>query len=208
MWTKTSYIVLKTRSLIIFTKNPELGKAKTRVAATLGDHAALDIYKQLLEITRNVVTDVQDVHRLLFYSETIAHDDGWSNVTFDKHLQSNGDLGDRMEQAFLHALEISDKALIIGSDCPYITPEIIEYALSSLAKYDVVVGPTFDGGYYMIGMKKLHTSLFRNMTWSTEEVYDTTIQRINDLGLTHWVAPKLNDIDYAEDWENYLKSLQ
>jgi len=205
-WTKTSCIILINRSIIIFTKNPELGKAKTRIAATLGDEAALKIYKRLLSITRTVVSNVVSTTRLLFYSEEIVEEDLWPNILFQKYLQSNGDLGDRMEKAFETALSISHKALIIGSDCPFITPEIIEAAFDSLDSNDVVLGPTFDGGYYMIGMKTLHPRLFRDMTWSTETVYDTTIQRVSALGLSYATGPRLSDIDYAEDWEAYLQS--
>ena len=204
--TKTSCIVLKTRSIIIFTKNPELGKAKTRIAATLGDEAALDIYKQLLDITRSVVSNVVSTTRLLFYSDQIITEDAWPNHFFQKHLQSTGDLGDRMEKAFETALRLADKALIIGSDCPYITKEIIDSAFDALDTNDVVIGPTFDGGYYMIGMKSLHIPLFRDMIWSTEKVYDTTITRVSDLGLTFAQGPQLSDIDHAEDWDAYMNS--
>lgn len=148
------------------------------------------------------------VDRLLFYSDAVVDDDEWPVEHFNKYVQSNGDLGDRMEKAFETALDISDKALIIGSDCPYITPEIIDRAFEELDNHDVVLGPTFDGGYYMIGMKVLHLSLFRDMPWSTELVYPTTIERIQTLGLSYWAGSQLSDIDYAEDWDMYLSSLK
>lgn len=113
-----------------------------------------------------------------------------------------------MEKAFEKALFISEKALIIGSDCPYISEEIIESAFDQLDNNDIVIGPTFDGGYYMIGMKALHKTLFRDMIWSTEAVYDHTVQRISDLGLSYADGPQLNDVDYAEDWETYLDSIK
>jgi len=143
----------------------------------------------------------------LFYSDTISQHDAWSSDLFQKHLQSNGDLGDRMERAFEKAFETSSKAIIIGSDCPYITAPIIEEAFAALDKSDVVIGPTYDGGYYMLGMNTLHADLFRKMTWSTDKVFQTTVDRIKKLGLSHWSAPKLSDIDYAEDWEDYQKSI-
>ena len=152
------------------------------------------------------MSNVVSTTRLLFYSNKIINEDDWPNHLFQKHLQSNGDLGDRMEKAFKTALTISDKVLIIGSDCPSITKEIIEAAFDQLDNNDVIVGPTLDGGYYMIGMKTLHTQLFRDMVWSTEEVYDTTIERILNLGLSYATGPRLSDIDHAEDWETYLKS--
>ena len=152
------------------------------------------------------MSNVVSTTRLLFYSDQVITEDAWPNDLFQKHLQSTGDLGDRMEKAFKTALTISDKALIIGSDCPYITQEIIESAFDALDNNDIVIGPTFDGGYYMIGMKSLHSHLFRDITWSTELVYQTTIDRIKNLGLIFTNGPQLSDIDYAEDWERYLKS--
>jgi len=160
-----------------------------------------------LDITRTKVSEVVDTNRLLFYSDDIVESDDWSSSIFQKHVQSNGDLGDRMEKAFTTAFSISQKALIVGSDCPYITADIIENAFDQLEHHDIVIGPTFDGGYYMMGMKKLHLPLFRNMIWSTEQVYSETIERIDSMELSYYEGLRLSDIDYAEDWEAYLNSI-
>ncbi len=189
------------RSLIIFVRSPKLGKVKTRLAKEVGDEKALAIYIQLLAHTRKVAQSI-DAIRHLFYSDEIIDDD-WSRTYFEKSLQIDGDLGDKMQHAMSKALETSDKTIIIGSDCPHLESDIIESAFAALDKSDVVVGPTFDGGYYLIGIKKMHTELFQNMTWSVESVYDETIDRIKKIGLTYVALTKLSDIDYKEDWDKY-----
>lgn len=181
-----------------------MGKAKTRIATTLGDEAALSIYIRLLQITREVVDGLDGIARFLFYSDEINHSDPWSNAIYSKHLQSDGDLGDRMSKAFATALDTCDQVIIIGSDCPYIDGDIINQAFVQLDDNDVVIGPTFDGGYYLLGMKSQHAALFENMPWSTDQVYPMTVQIIEKMQLDYWVGPKLNDIDHAEDWSAYL----
>lgn len=111
-----------------------------------------------------------------------------------------------MHHAFIKAVAQCSKVLIIGSDCPYITKDIIEDAFDQLNNHDVVVGPTFDGGYYLLGMKQFHLDLFQDIPWSSEKVFSMTLGKIKKLGLAHWIGPKLNDIDYAEDWNEYLAS--
>lgn len=188
-------------ALIIFIRNPELGKVKTRLAKDLGDQQALDIYKILLSYTRSVATSV-DVTRYLFYHEEIKEDQ-WSTNLFEKALQETGDLGTKMKSSFQHVLSKHSKAIIIGSDCTQLTKEIINDAIAALDQDDIVIGPTHDGGYYLIGMKEVHDALFDDMTWSIASVYDETISRINQLQLTYFSLPRLSDIDHAEDWEKY-----
>ena len=188
--------------LIIFVKNPEKGKVKTRLAATVGDDKALSIYLELMRHTREIAL-ATDVKRLLFYSQNINTADAWSNENFEKHLQADGDLGDRMSAAFQTALAQSEKAVIIGSDCASLTPEIVREAINALDENDFVVGPTFDGGYYLLGMKKIAPSLFEKVEWSTESVFTTTIDRIKALGASYHLTEKLSDIDYEEDWVKY-----
>lgn len=194
--------------LIIFVKNPELGKVKTRIALGSDDLEALQIYKKLLAKTRDVTYDLH-AEKHLFYSETIVVDDEWSTDKYHKYSQVAGDLGEKMLHAFktcftsyaLHSEPI--KVLIIGSDCPYITPEIITQAYCILDEKDIVIGPTFDGGYYLLGMKQVHPQLFRNIHWSTNAVFEETIDTISNLGCTVGLTPILRDIDTFDDWKIY-----
>jgi len=189
-------------ALIIFVKNPELRKVKTRIAKTAGDKRALQIYIELMKHTRKIALSVE-ASRLLFYSREINHTDDWSNDDFEKHLQIETDLGGRMSAAFAEGFKQNDKVVIIGSDCASLTPAIVKEAFNALDENDFVVGPTFDGGYYLLGMRHYQPSVFEDVEWSTERVFPTTIERIGALDATHYLTEKLSDIDYEEDWKKY-----
>jgi rSAM/selenodomain-associated transferase 1 len=189
-------------SLIIFVKNPELGHVKTRIAKTAGDKRALQIYIELMKHTRKIALTA-DTSRLLFYSQEINRVDDWSNEDFQKHLQVETDLGGRMTAAFAEGFKRHDKVVIIGSDCASLTPEIVQEAFDALDKNDFVVGPTFDGGYYLLGMRSFQPTVFENVEWSTESVFPTTIERINALNATYHLTEHLSDIDFEEDWIKY-----
>jgi len=189
-------------ALIIFVKNAEKGKVKTRLASTLGDEKALKIYLALLDHTRKIAQKV-DANRLLFYSNNIQKNDDWPLTDFDKLNQEGNNLGDRMTHAFHTAFQQYHKVVIIGSDCASLTTKIIQNAFDHLAQHDFVIGPAMDGGYYLLGMRTFHPSLFQDIEWSTEKVLSATIQKINALQKTYTLLPELSDIDYEEDWEKY-----
>ncbi len=189
-------------ALIIFIRNPELGKVKTRLAKSVGDEKALEIYKSLLAYTRSTVLQL-DVNRLLFYADRINNEDEWSSDAFVKYAQVNEGLGGRMNHAFEQALENHEKAVIVGSDIPGINPEILQQAFHHLDEHDFVIGPAFDGGYYLLGMKSPTPELFENMEWSTAFVFEQTVDRMRGLGKTWFELPTLSDVDYLEDWEKY-----
>lgn len=190
------------RGIIVFIKNPELGKAKTRIAREVGDEKALEIYKKLLTYTRTLVSSV-DARRYLYYADYINETDAWSLAHFEKRLQVEGDLGNKMSTAFAECITEYEKTIIIGSDCPQITEEHISKAFDELDKQDVVLGPTYDGGYYLLGMKKHHAFLFEDIPWSSPTVYRDTVEKIDKYGLSYSSLEKLSDIDYIEDWEKY-----
>jgi rSAM/selenodomain-associated transferase 1 len=189
--------------LLIFIKNPIKGKAKTRLAATVGDDEALRIYLELLKHTRNIATEI-DGHRILFYSHFIDKNDEWNHLDFDKQLQIEGNLGKKMAAGFQAAFEKgATKAVIVGSDCASLTKEIIDSAFAKLETNDFVIGPAADGGYYLIGMKVFTPEIFQNITWSTEQVFPQTINLIMNENKKYALLPTLSDIDYEEDWAKY-----
>jgi len=194
------------KHLIIFIKNPELGKAKTRIAKTTGDERALEIYKELLEHTCSVTSTV-DCKRHLFYSSFIDVDDQWTAKAFEKKLQIPGGLGDKIQHAFSTINDPVGRKLIIGSDCGDLSPEIIDHAFTALMHRDVVLGPTFDGGYYLLGLKDTSLDLFSDIAWSTESVYTQTLEKIHNQNLSYTELPRLNDIDYEEDYIAWKDSL-
>lgn len=186
--------------LLIFSKNPRLGKVKTRLAATIGDAEALRIYRILLEKTRGAVLDVE-IERWLFYSDFVETTDEWPDTYFKKFLQKGDDLGERMENAFRQAFDAgAEKALIIGTDCPELTGALLQEAFHRLNEADFVLGPALDGGYYLLGMKQLEVSLLRGMEWSTPDVAAETLRRVGALGKSCSLLPSLSDVDTEEDW--------
>ena len=187
------------KALLLFTKNPELGKCKTRLAKTIGDVKALEIYIKLLEHTREIVIPV-DVDKFVFYSENVEKEDDWDNAVFQKRVQNGDDLGQKMQNAFRELFQLNyDSVCIIGSDCYELNSETINQSFIALESKDVVIGPTYDGGYYLLGMKKLHAALFENKNWSTETVYSDTITDFEQLGLSYSNLVKLTDIDEEKD---------
>jgi uncharacterized protein len=192
-------------ALIIFIKNPVKGKVKTRLADSVGEEKALEIYVKLLEKTLNIVTDV-NCKKYLYYSDSIVKKDIWESKIFTKKQQKGNDLGERMFNAFTEVFEIENtkNVLIIGSDCPTLTPIIIERAFEELRYNSFVIGPAYDGGYYLLGMRQLRAEIFEKIIWSGPRVLSDTIKIINKMVKTFYQLPPLPDVDTIEDWENYL----
>jgi len=192
-------------AILLFTKNPELGKVKTRLAKTIGNERALEIYKNLLTHTQSIASPI-DADKFVFYSDTINETDQWSAADYYKKLQFNGDLGQRMAAAFQEAFSLGYQSVcIIGSDCYELTSAIISEAFSKLSDHDVVIGPTHDGGYYLLGMKLLYKPLFLNKSWSTDTVFSDTINDFDTLSLTSYRLIKLSDVDEEKDLPKHWK---
>lgn len=188
--------------LLIFIRNPELGKVKTRLAESVGDELALKIYMALMAHTRELALQLP-VDRWLFYTHFIDKQDNWRNDKFHKKLQIQGGLGEKMEAAFQLACTTYEKVMIIGSDCASLTPQIVEQGFAALDQHPFVLGPAMDGGYYLLGMRQFTPTLFQNIPWSTAQVAELTLAEMERLGGTCYLLPTLSDIDYAEDWEAY-----
>jgi len=184
--------------LIIFVKNPVLGTVKTRLAKSIGDGKALEVYLDLMEKCRQEVQKV-DCKRHLFYSQYIVKSDDWTSQLFDKRIQAEGDLGVKISEAFKTVFQENSKVLIIGSDCYDLTDIIIQEAFRKLDEADVVVGPANDGGYYLLGTKQLHPDLFQEITWSTESVLEETVLRAKSKNLSVVLLKELIDLDTLED---------
>ena len=195
-----------TKGLIIFIKNALPGNVKTRLAKDSSEEYALKVYEALLEHTRKVSLEVE-LDRYLYYSDHVSEGDQWSDSDFEKYIQADGDLGEKMTSAFEAALNKNDKVIIIGSDCIQLTPDIIHLAFEALDRWDVVIGPALDGGYYLLGMKSMDAGLFQDIQWSTSLVSDQTLEKVITSGKTCHYLPSLSDIDYLEDWKKYGYSL-
>ncbi len=199
-------------ALIIFARYPEAGKVKTRLAASVGNDKAAAFYKAWAEkIFFESKRSKLITHRYLFYSEP---DDGekmksWTNNGFLLYPQKGLGLGERIKQAFNKVFD--DKmlgAIIVGTDSPDLTGDIIDKAVMQLEKYDVVIGPAEDGGYYLLGMKRFYPELFDGIHWSTTYVLNQTVQKIEELGLSYYRLPVLMDIDTFDDLNRWNGKIQ
>lgn len=187
-------------AIIIFVRTPELGKVKTRLASSLGNEKTLEVYKELLLHTRQICEQVE-ADKFVYYHEKIEQNDFWDADGFNKRLQANAELGDKMRQAFKDIFDAGyRKVVIIGSDCLQLTDGHIKEALYLLEKNDTVIGPAKDGGYYLLGMKMLYPYFFENKTWSTSTVFNETMKdaELNQLNMA--VLSILTDVDTEADW--------
>ena len=197
--------------LLIFTRNPELGKCKTRLAATIGDQSALDIYNFLLRHTVAITKDVPTAKHV-YYSEEIWKNDIWDESFFNKKLQKGLDLGERMANAFLEGFEAGYKKIcIVGSDMFDLNGSDIENAFLMLNENNFVIGPATDGGYYLLGMTAFNVKLFKNKKWGTETVLKNTQSDLRNEKV--YLLKTRNDIDRYEDikdiktFQPFLKNL-
>ena len=194
-------------ALIIFVRNPELGKVKTRLAATVGDEQALDIYCQLLNHTMEQASEIA-ADKFVYYHQQIKADDIWNLDDFYKKLQTGEGLGDKMKAAFDEIFKLGyKKIMVIGSDCLQLKSAIINAGFGLLDEHDTVIGPATDGGYYLLGMKKNYGFLFDDKPWSTESVFDETMKDMRQHNLSTGLLPVLTDVDTKADWIESKKLL-
>ena len=187
--------------LIIFTRNPVLGKVKTRLAKTVGDKTALDIYTFLLKKTKEITLD-SPCDKVVYYSEKLIKNDIWNCNSFRKEVQFGEDLGAKMKNSFYDAFENNyRKVVLIGSDIYDLESYHINEAFKKLETNDVVMGPALDGGYYLIGLKKMHPKIFDNKRWGSSTVRKDTLKNLEKVDVH--LLPVLNDVDVIEDIEHH-----
>lgn len=198
--------------LLILTRNPELGKCKTRLAAKVGDKSALDIYKFLLDHTVSFTKDLK-VEKWVYYSESIWENDIWDNKVYQKKLQKGKDLGERMMNAFREGFQAGfENIIVIGSDMFHLNQSDLEEAFSKFKDHNYVVGPAEDGGYYLLGMKSIKPELFQNKNWGTDTVLQDTLSDIKNEKVA--LMDEKNDVDYYKDIKDvkafapFLKHIQ
>ncbi|MGB1294290.1 MAG: TIGR04282 family arsenosugar biosynthesis glycosyltransferase [Flavobacteriales bacterium] len=191
---------MKTKNLLlIFTRNPELGKVKSRLAKDVGELTALNIYKDLLAHTKHIAQQT-NADRFVFYTEKIEENDLWPTSDFNKFVQSHGDLGQKMKSAFEFGFQSGyENIIVIGSDILELNETIINTAFDLLENKDAVIGPAEDGGYYLLGLTKMIPDLFENKLWGTDSVFNSTTSDLDKLNQNYTLLEVLNDIDYVTD---------
>jgi len=196
-------------AIIVFQKNLVLGKVKTRLAVSLGDQKALEIYGYLVDTTFKQLQALTDLDVFIYFSDLIEDLPTGTPSNFQSSLQKGNDLGERMSNAFIEVFEKGYKsALLIGTDCPSMNKEILLEAFESLENHEVVLGPATDGGYYLLGLKEVFPELFQNIPWSTGNVLELSLNVVRAKKRSYCLLAYLSDIDTLEDWENYLKTVE
>ena len=189
----------KTVQVAILARSPVLGHAKKRLATDIGASKALDCYRMLLlnalEATRPFATTI-------WYEGST---DVWDEIAPDHRLkeQPPGDLGHKMFTALVEGAK-----LVIGADVPLMSEDYIDKALNHLTtQQDIVVGPTEDGGYCLIGMNEPCENLFENISWGSDLVLEQTLTRAADLSLQVFLLPTLWDVDTSADYHRWKQEV-
>ena len=203
-------MIASSRSLVIFANAPEKGRVKSRIAADLGPEVALTAYKTLAEHAVAAASHVDWCRKMIAYSPNGASDTmrDWFGDLFDYLAQGDGDLGRRMLAALERAFsDGSDRVILIGVDCPGVTESLIGEAFNRLEQADVVIGPSFDGGYYLIGMKKPQKLLFTDIPFGTGDTLQKTLVAARRSGIRVSLLEWKRDVNTGEAWNAVSKSL-
>ena len=192
-------------AIILMARAPELGRVKTRLASEMGDDQALAIYRELGE---GIAAALRKAGPRVVVSYTPASAEqltrDWLGDDLRYEPQAAGDLGARMAAAVAARFAGgADRVVVVGSDCPTMSPETIRSAFAALADADVVLGPAQDGGYYLIGISAAQDTLFRDVPWSSHDVLRISLERAREAGLRVTLLPEMRDIDTAADWRSY-----
>ncbi|MDO7170822.1 TIGR04282 family arsenosugar biosynthesis glycosyltransferase [Mariniflexile sp. AS56] len=182
--------------VIVFVKNIKLGKVKTRLAKTIGNQAAFEVYTELVKVTEKATKNLPiDTH--IYFSEAIV-EDGWEHCK--KAVQEGVDLGERMKNAFKKGFDAGyERIVLIGSDLPDINSNHIETGLQALNSNNVVFGPALDGGYYLVGFSKFHECVFQNKPWSQPHLLEVSLTELKQNNVSFTLLDTLNDIDTFDD---------
>jgi rSAM/selenodomain-associated transferase 1 len=193
-------------ALVVFAKYPEPGKVKTRLGSEIGAERAADLYRELLLAT------IEEASRLAGVDVVVAYTPRTDEEKFEALLgdrcqllpQHDGDLGERIDAAFRDLLATRKTAVIIGADSPTLPTAYLRDAFTSLSSHDLTLGPTEDGGYYLVGLQHPQPDLFAGIPWSTDQVFDVTRERARELGLRLRILPVWHDIDTVIDLRKAL----
>ena len=206
----------------LFAKFWQPGTVKTRLAATIGDLKACKLYHAFVFHLLKQLADSGDTRSVVF-SPPEKEPDFRREVPNQWNLfpQSDGDLGVRMQTFFesrFQAMALADKEnqaknkiVVIGADCPQLGPELIENTLTELDKSSVVIGPSTDGGYYLIAMRDQCYDIFSDINWSTDQVLSQTLERLDNQNVSYHLLPALtdvDDIDSLRELENVMQVRQ
>jgi uncharacterized protein len=186
--------------LIIFTRYPRPGQAKTRLIPALGPEGAARLQKAMTQHSLLQARGLKGPIAIYYANGEERELRDWLGEDLCYFTQAAGDLGAKMLGAFCDTLgEEAGAAVIIGTDCPGIDTQLLAQTFQALQTSDLVLGPALDGGYYLIGLRRVIPELFENIPWSTDQVLSQTLAIANRLNLSIHLLPELPDIDRPED---------
>jgi hypothetical protein len=198
------------RCLILFVKYPEKGRVKSRLICNDNAQFTANLYGHFVD-------DLLSALSLGIFQMKIAFDPPGRYDDMKKRFgeqyeyipQRGNDLGERMSDAFGTCFsEGFRSAILIGSDCPDLPLDLIQEAFDALESgHEVVIGPSIDGGYYLIGFRKdtFNTGIFKNINWGEKSVYESTVKRLGDERCLVYIAPAWRDIDSIADLEALIE---
>lgn len=193
--------------LIIFVKAPRPGFVKTRLAEAIGPIEACHAYSRLVTTLLDRLQSLDQVELRFAPDNGFPEIEPWLRKGWSANPQGAGDLGKRMETAFLDAFSRGCRQVaLIGSDCPEVCAEDIIEAWNHLSEHGLVLGPAHDGGYWLIALREMEPSLFAGITWSTDKVRQETMERAQDLRLHVHLLRKLTDVDTAAEWKKFQEN--
>ena len=199
------------RCLLIFARDPQPGRVKTRLVPSLGVELATALYRQMLLDTLGAAARTA-VERCELWVDRADPDPGLMQAAQDAEMsvriQSGVDLGMRMHRAFATALSTYRSAVLIGSDCPECDTGYIEEAFAALERHDAVLGPAADGGYVLIGLHRPQPGLFSNIAWGGDRVLDDTRRQLRGLALDWHELPTLRDLDEPADLVHFPRLVE
>jgi rSAM/selenodomain-associated transferase 1 len=196
-------VKLDDRCLLFFVKYPEKGKVKSRLAASIGDDAAVSAYKNIVAQMLSTLKKGSFPLYICFFPKNAQKSiKNWLGQAYLYIPQNGKDLGERMKNGFIDGFAMGHKRVIlIGSDIPDLSIKYIKEAFKALKEMDAVIGPAYDGGYYLIGFKDktFLLQVFEGMAWGTKNVFDETMKKLRRFRRAVYTLPYQRDIDTAED---------
>lgn len=192
----------KKNVLLVFVKAPRPGLVKTRLAPPLSPDESAQLYRAMVEDLFERIRPSKEEDVWVFYHPRGSRREvsGWLGRDIRYRVQQGRGLGGRMEEALRKAFQAGySRAVLTGSDIPELGEDTIGRAFQCLRDRDLVLGPSRDGGYYLVGMKKLHACLFRGLSWSTDRVLDQTLALARKERLSVDLIEPLEDVDCFED---------
>lgn len=195
---------MSSSKLVVLLKAPRPGIVKTRLAKSIGTDAATAAYQKMVNQLLNGLSELSDVDLCYAPSDAQSEISPWLRPGWNSAPQAPGDLGKRIAAAFNAAFDSgAEKVVVIGSDCPAVTAEDIQRAWDALKTHDVVFGPATDGGYWLIGLRRPQVDLFQDMPWSKPTVFEESMRRAQQMGMSTRLLRQLSDIDTEQDWQAY-----